>query len=109
VQLVEATYRMLFQDKAIIALLFVGAVVAAVAGGLILVPAAYWGHVTPDWRNGGVLGVLISGASLGAVSFVLELVSGAVTAAAVLRAEGRPATVRVALRIAWSRRTASDA
>jgi hypothetical protein len=103
-QLVNATYRMLFADRAMIALLFVGAVVAATAGGVIMFPATYWGHVTPDWSGGGVLGVLVAGASLGAVSFVLEMVSGAVVAAAVLRAEGRSATVREALRIAWGRR-----
>ena len=103
-QLVDSTYRMLFADRAMIAVLFVGALVAAIAGGLILFPAMFWGHVAPNWSSGGVLGVVIAGASLGAVSFVLEVVSGAVVAAAVLRAEGRSATAREALRIAWSRR-----
>jgi hypothetical protein len=103
-QLVDATYRMLFADRAMIALLLVGAVVAATAGGLILFPATYWGHVTPSRSSGGVLGVVVAGASLGAVTLVLQVVSGAVVAAAVLRAEGRPSTVREALRIAWSRR-----
>ena len=87
-----------------IALLFVGAVVAAIAGGAVMFPAIYWGHVEPGWSQGRVLGVLVGGASLGAVSFVFQVVSGAVVAAAVLRAEGRSATVREALRIAWGRR-----
>jgi hypothetical protein len=103
-QLVAATYRMLFADRSMLALLFVGAVVAAIAGGAIMFPATYWGHVTPGWSQGGVLGVLVAGASMGAVSFVFQIVSGAVVAAAVLRAEGRSATVREALRVAWGRR-----
>ena len=103
-QLVTATYRMLFADRSMIALLFVGAVVAATAGAAIMFPATYWGHVTPGWSGGGVLGVVVAGASLGAVSFVLQVVAGAVVAAAVLRAEGRSATAREALRLAWGRR-----
>jgi hypothetical protein len=103
-QLVTATYQMLFADKSMIALLLVGSVLAATAGTAVAFPAMYWGHVVPSWSEGGVLGVLVAGASLGAASFVFQLVSGAVVAAAVLRAEGRPATVRDALRVAWSRR-----
>jgi hypothetical protein len=103
-QLVSATYRMLFADRAMIALLFVGAVVAAIASGVILFPATYWGHVEPSWSQGGVLGVLVAGASMGAASFVFQVVAGAVVAAAILRAEGKSATVREALGIAWDRR-----
>lgn len=103
-QLVTATYRMLFADRSMIALLFVGALVAAMASGAIMFPATHWGHITPDWQQGGVLGVLVAGASMGAASFVLQMVSGAVVAAAVLRAEGRSAAVRDALRVAWGRR-----
>lgn len=103
-QLVTATYRMLFADRSMIVLLFVGSVLAAVAGGAIMFPATYWGHIVPGWSGGGVLGVLVAGASLGAASFVSQVVCGAVVSAAVLRAEGRPATVRDALRMAWGRR-----
>jgi hypothetical protein len=95
---------MLFADKSMIAMLVVGAVVAAAVSGAIVFPAAYWGHVSPSWSESGVLGVLVAGASLGAASFVFQLVSGAVVAAAILRAEGRSATAGEALRIAWGRR-----
>lgn len=103
-QLVSATYRMLFADKAMIALLLVGAVVAAAVSSAIAFPATYWGHVSPTWDQGGVVGVLVAGAALGAASFVFQLVAGAVVAAAMLRADGRPVSVRAALRIAWGRR-----
>lgn len=103
-QLVAATYRMLFADTSMIVLLFVGALVAATASGAILFPATYWGHVNPSWSGGGVLGVVVAGASLGAASFVFQIVCGAVVAAAILRAEGKPATARDALRVAWGRR-----
>lgn len=103
-QLVATTYRMLFADRSMIALLFVGSLLAAGAGGAIMFPAMYWGNVNPSWSSGGVLGVLVAGASLGAMTFVLQMVCGAVVAAAHLRAEGQPATVRDALRFAWGRR-----
>lgn len=103
-QLVQATYRMLFADRSMIAVLFVGSVVAALASAAIVLPATYWGGITPSWNDGGVLGVLVAGASLGAASFVFQLVCGAVVAAAILRADGRSATVEDALRIAWGRR-----
>lgn len=103
-QLVSATYRMLFADKAMIALLLVGAVVAAAVSSAILFPATYWGDVSPTWDQGGVAGVLVAGAALGSASFVFQLVTGAVVAAAMLRADGHPASARAALVIAWSRR-----
>ncbi len=103
-QLVAATYRMLFADTSMVALLFVGALVAAAAGSAIMFPAVYWGDVNPSWSGGGVLGVVVAGTSLGAASFVFQVVCGAVVAAAILRSEGRPATARDALRVAWSRR-----
>jgi hypothetical protein len=103
-QLVDATYRMVFADRSMIVLLFVGSVLAALASAAILFPATHWAHITPTWSSDGVLGVLVAGLSYGAATFVIELVSGAVVGAAILRAEGRPATVRDALRLAWGRR-----
>ena len=103
-QLVDSAYRMLFADRAMIALLFLGAVVASAAAGVILFPAIHWGNITPSWSGGGALGVLVAGTSLGAASFVIQLVGGAVVAAALLRADGHAATVREALRMAWGRR-----
>lgn len=103
-QLNEATYRMLFADRAMIGLLFVGAVVATAVSAAILVPATVWWHITPTWSGGGVPGAVVAGLALGVQSFVMQLVCGAVVAAAMLRADGRPATVRQALGIAWGRR-----
>lgn len=104
-ELVDATYRMLFADKAMIALLFVGSIVATIAGGAIVAPSMYWGHVTPSFSlNHGLLSVVVAGAGLGAMSLVTQLTLGAVVASAVERAEGRSATVSEALRIAWGRR-----
>jgi len=103
-QLVAAAYRMLFTDPSMIALLVGGALLAAATSGAILFPATYWGHIVPSWSGDGVLGVLVAGASLGAATFVFQVVCGAVVAAAVLRAEGQPATARDALRVAWGRR-----
>ncbi|WP_017936380.1 DUF6159 family protein [Nocardioides sp. Iso805N] len=103
-QLVDAAYRMLFADKAMVGLLAAGAMFASLAGAAVLVPAMRWGDVKPDWSEGGVLGVAVAGLSFGVTSFVIQLTCAAVVAAALLRAEGRPATVRDALRVAWSRR-----
>jgi hypothetical protein len=102
--LVEATYRMLFADRAMIALLFAGGVVSAAVAALIVVPAMHWGHVTPGFSVSAGWGVVVAGAALGASSFVTQLVTGAVVAAALLRAEGQPVDVRRAMAIAWGRR-----
>ena len=103
-QLTEATYRMLFADRAMIGLLFVGAVLATAVAGAILFPATYWWHITPSWSGGGVLGVVVACVAFGLESFVMQLVCGAVVGAAILRADGQPATVRQALGVAWGRR-----
>jgi hypothetical protein len=102
--LVDATYRMLFADRAMIAMLFVGGVISAAVAGLIVFPAMHWGHVTPGFSISAGWGVVVAGAALGASSFVTQLVTGAVVAAAILRAEGQPVDVRRALAVAWGRR-----
>jgi hypothetical protein len=102
--LVDATYSMLFADKAMVALMFVGGVLASAAGFAVLGPPVLWGDVTPSFSGGGVVGALVAGAALGAFTFVLQLTTGTVVAAAALRAEGTPPTVRRALGVAWSRR-----
>jgi hypothetical protein len=104
-ELADATYRLLFADKAMIALLFAGSIVATAAGAAVVAPSMYWGHVTPSFSlNHGVLSVVVAGAGLGAMSLVTQLTLGAVVASAVERAEGRSTTVSGALRIAWGRR-----
>lgn len=103
--LVDATYAMLRADRSMIVLLFVGSVLAVAVGAAIAVPAVVWGHVdSTSWYGGGIVGVLVTAATLGATTFVLQLVTGAIVAAAVLRAEGEKPTVRRALAVAWTRR-----
>jgi hypothetical protein len=69
--LVDATYSMLFADKAMVALMFVGGVLASAAGFAVLGPPVLWGDVTPSFSGGGVVGALVAGAALGAFTFVL--------------------------------------
>ena len=102
--LVDATYKMLFADRAMIAVLFVGGVLSAAVAGLIVFPAMHWWHITPGFSLSAGWGVVVAGVALGASSFITQLVTGAVVAAAIMRAEGTPVEARQALAIAWSRR-----
>ena len=103
-QLVEATYRMVFADRSMVVLAFAGAVLAAAAAGAVILPAMRWIDPVPGYGWEGVTYALVLSASAGAASFVFQLVLGAVVSAAILRAEGRPVTVREALRMAWARK-----
>jgi MFS family permease len=103
--LVDATYAMLREDRSMIVLLFVGSVLATTVGAAIAVPAVVWGQVdTSSSYGGSIVGMLVTAAVLGATTFVLQLVTGAVVAAALLRAEGEQPTMRRALAVAWTRR-----
>jgi hypothetical protein len=75
-------------------------VISAAVAGLIVFPAMHWGHITPGFSISAGWGVVVAGAALGASSFVTQLVTGAVVAAAILRAEGQPVDVRRALAVA---------
>jgi hypothetical protein len=105
-QLVDATYRMVFADRWMIALVFVGATLSTLAGAAVMLPALHWVHLAaPGYGvRGSIADGLVVSASAGAAGFVFQLVIGAVVGAAILRAEGRPVTVREALRMAWARR-----
>lgn len=102
--LVKATYRLLMADKSMVALLFGGGLAAATVLGAIMFPAWFFGHITPNVIGGGLPGLLVYAAALWAASFVMALVTGAVVAAAMIRADGGAPTVRAALAVAWSRR-----
>jgi Family of unknown function (DUF6159) len=102
--LVDATYRLLMADKSMLVLLFGGAVAAAGVLGAIMFPAWFYGHITPSPSHGGLLGLAVYAAALWASSFVTVLVTGAVVAAAMIRADGGTPTVRVAMAVAWSQR-----
>jgi hypothetical protein len=95
---------MVFADRSMIVLAFAGAVLAAMAAAAILLPAMRWVDPVPSYGWGGLAYALVLSAAAGAASFVFQLVLGAMVSAAILRAEGRPVTVREALRMAWSRK-----
>ena len=101
--LVESTYRLLMADKAMVGLLFAGAIVSAAVAMAIEIPAIHWG-LTPSWSTGGPMGLLVAGLAMGASSFVIQLTTGAVVASAMMRAEGRAPSVRGSLAMAWARR-----
>jgi len=103
-QLVATTYRMVFADRSMIVLVFLGAVLAVAAGAAVLLPALHWVDPVPGFGFDGLTYALVMAASAGAASFVFQLVAGAVVGAAILRAEGRPVTAREALRMAWARK-----
>ena len=102
--LVRMTYRLLLEDKAMVAVLFVGGLASTVVLMGILVPAWAFAHITPDLLHGGVIGLLVYAAALWASAFVSVLTAGVVVAAAQIRCEGGSPDVRKALGMAWSRR-----
>lgn len=102
--LVQATYRLLMADKSMVALLLCGGLAAAAAVGGIMFPAWFFGHITPNVIGDGWPGLLVFAAALWAAAFVMGLTTGAVVAAAMIRADGGTPGVRAALAVAWSRR-----
>ena len=101
--LVHSTYRLLLEDKAMVVVLFVGAVASTTVLAAIMVPA--WGiaHIEPTPR-GGLASFAVYALALWASSFVSVLASGVVVAAAHIRCEGGHPDVRQAVSLAWSRR-----
>lgn len=102
--LVRMTYRLLMQDKAMVAVLFVGGTAATVVLTAILVPAWAFAHITPDVTSGGLPGLGVYAAALWSASFISTLTTGVVVAAAQIRCEGGVPDVRRAFAVAWSRR-----
>ena len=101
--LVHTTYRLLLEDKAMVVVLFVGAVASTAVLTAIMVPAWAFAHIQPTPR-GGPASLAVYGLALWASSFVSVLASGVVVAAAQIRCEGGQPDVRQAVRLAWSRR-----
>jgi Family of unknown function (DUF6159) len=102
--LVDATYRLLMADKSMVGLLLAGGFASAATLALIMFPAWFFGHITPSLTGSGLLGLLVLTSALWASSFVMQMVTGAVVAAAMIRADGGAPSVRTALAVAWSRR-----
>jgi hypothetical protein len=91
-------------DPAMVGVLALGALASFVAMGAIMFPAVVWGHVHPSLHDGGPVDYAVCAVALWAASFVSVFTSGAVVAAAMMRAEGRDPTVGQALAAAWARR-----
>jgi hypothetical protein len=102
--LVKAAYQLLMADKAMVGVLAVGAIASFVAMGAILAPAWLMGLVHPGSQGDGPVGYAVYAAALWASSFVTVLTSGAIVAAAMMRADGQDPTVGQALAAAWARR-----
>ncbi|MBO0832023.1 MAG: hypothetical protein J2P29_08650 [Actinobacteria bacterium] len=100
----KATYRLLMADKWMVGLLLAGTLAAVATMAVIMVPAWYFGHVTPFAPSGGLAGYGVFVGAMWAASFVAIFVTGAVVAAAMIRADGAVPTMRAALSVAWSRR-----
>src|SRR4051794_17139247 len=58
-QLVEATYRMVFADRSMVVLAFAGAVLAALAGAAVLLPALHWVDPMPSYGWSGLVYALV--------------------------------------------------
>lgn len=102
--LVDASYRLLWQDKEMVPLLFVGGVASGLAFGLI---AGLGAFVDPSMFHDGGLsatGYVVFGVALLVATCVSVLFLGAIVAAATQRAEGSDPTARTALAAAWERR-----
>ncbi|MCW2857015.1 MAG: hypothetical protein JWR52_2630 [Marmoricola sp.] len=102
--LVKLSYRLLLEDKTMVAVLFIGGLTSAFVLAAIIVPAWTIGHITPDLMHGGIRGLLVYAAALWAAAFVTTFTSGVVVAAAHIRCENGEPDIRRALAVAWSRR-----
>jgi hypothetical protein len=101
--LVQAAYRLLLQDSSMIALLFAGGLASGATFALIALPAELvMGTSVTTSSNPVSLGVYA--VALFASTFVSTFFTGAVVAAAMMRADGHDPDVRSALAVAWSRR-----
>jgi hypothetical protein len=101
--LVAASYRLLMQDPSMIALLFAGGVASSSVFLLIALPAQLVMGTAPGQTSSPV-GFAVYAVALLASTFVSTFFTGAVVAAAMMRADGQDPDVSSALAAAWSRR-----
>lgn len=102
--LVDASYRLLWQDKEMIPLLFAGSVASGIAFSLISGAGALF---VPDvWTNDSLslAGYVVLAVALLVSTCISIFFLGAIVAAATMRAEGQDPTARTALAAAWERR-----
>jgi hypothetical protein len=102
--LVDASYRLLWQDKEMIPLLFLGSVAASIAfllvsgAGALLVPDVF----ADDSLS--FSGYVVFGVALLASTCISIFFLGAIVAAATMRADGLDPTPRSAMAASWERR-----
>lgn len=102
--LVRLSYRLLLEDKAMVAVLFIGGLASTLVFAAITIPAWTFANIVPIPTSGNWFGFLIYGVAVWASSFVSILTLGVVVAAAQIRCEGGAPDIRRALAVAWSRR-----
>jgi len=101
--LVEAAYRLLLQDSSMIALLFAGGLASGATFALIALPAELVIGTSVS-TSGSPVSIAVYAVALFASTFVSTFFTGAVVAAAMMRADGQDPDVRTAMAAAWSRR-----
>jgi hypothetical protein len=101
--LVTAAYRLLLQDSSMIALLVAGGLASSVTFALIALPAQLLLGASTSTGHDPVSYTVYAVALL-ASTFVSSLFTGAVVAAAMMRANGQDPDVGSAMAVAWSRR-----
>jgi hypothetical protein len=101
--LVQAAYRLLLQDSSMIALLFAGGLASGATFALIALPAelVLGGSIS---TSGDPVSIAVYAVALFASTFVSTFFTGAVVAAAMMRADGQDPDVASAMAVAWSRR-----
>ena len=101
--LVQAAYRLLLQDSSMIALLFAGGLASGATFALIALPAELVLGTSVS-TSGSPVSIAVYAVALFASTFVSTFFTGAVVAAAMMRADGQDPDVRSAMAVAWSRR-----
>ena len=101
--LVEAAYRLLLQDSSMIALLFAGGLASGATFALIALPAELVMGTSLS-TSGSPVSIAVYAVALVASTFVSTFFTGAVAAAAMMRADGQDPDVRTPMAATWSRR-----
>jgi hypothetical protein len=101
--LVQAAYRLLLQDSSMIALLVAGGLASGATFALIALPAELVMGTSVS-SSGTPVSIAVYAVALFASTFVSTFFTGAVVAAAMMRADGQDPDVPTAMAAAWSRR-----
>jgi hypothetical protein len=105
-ELVQASYRLLRQDKQMVLLLFLGGLAASISLALISGVGALIDPGAFDDSSNGVVAYVFFAVGLLVSTFLSTFFLGAIVAAANQRADGQDPTVNSALSAAWERKGA---